>query len=352
MVLLSAYISVAPLVDYGREQLFYTMGRIDMGGPVQRLSLVNNFLQGARARGNDNPERWMLRLSYIPYQAFALQQYSNGIAGQTLVDVMIAGIPRIIWPDKPIISDQGSDFNYMLTGNRMSFASPGLFVEGYWNFGITGSVSVSLLYGLVLLIASRYARRVIRLGKIHYLPVVLFGVIIAGRPDDWFTTGLFGNVATAAMLHVVITLVVAASAVRRRVQPSSIRLGRIAVQIPIEPPCFCSLVGVQSCNVTHLSITRSSRTNIQARPPSLSLRWVVNGLEFGCAIRSLRDTPIGRVLTSWAVPGGSAVSLRRRPRLCGLDGGRLAGWSGSRASTSASQACGSTPLSLAVSIRV
>jgi hypothetical protein len=42
------------------------------------------------------------------------------------------------------------------------------------------------------------------------------------------------------------------------------------------------------------------------RQPGLSLRWVVNGLEFGCASRSLRDILIRRVPTSWAVPGGSA----------------------------------------------
>ena len=39
---------------------------------------------------------------------------------------------------------------------------------------------------------------------------------------------------------------------------------------------------------------------------ALSLRWVVNGLEFGCGLRSLRGTLVWRVPTSWAVPGGSA----------------------------------------------
>ena len=38
----------------------------------------------------------------------------------------------------------------------------------------------------------------------------------------------------------------------------------------------------------------------------LSLRSVVNGLEFGCGRRRLRGTRICRVPTGWAVPGGSA----------------------------------------------
>jgi len=42
------------------------------------------------------------------------------------------------------------------------------------------------------------------------------------------------------------------------------------------------------------------------RSPGLSLRWVVNGLEFGCVSRSLRGILVWRVPTSWAVPGGSA----------------------------------------------
>jgi hypothetical protein len=40
--------------------------------------------------------------------------------------------------------------------------------------------------------------------------------------------------------------------------------------------------------------------------PDLSLRSVVNGLEFGCGRRRLRGTRICRVPTGWAVPGGSA----------------------------------------------
>ena len=43
-----------------------------------------------------------------------------------------------------------------------------------------------------------------------------------------------------------------------------------------------------------------------AGPLDLSLRWVVNGLEFGRTFRSLRDVQIRRVPTSRAVPGGSA----------------------------------------------
>src|SRR5918998_6482058 len=39
---------------------------------------------------------------------------------------------------------------------------------------------------------------------------------------------------------------------------------------------------------------------------NLSLRSVVNGLEFGCVLGRLRDARTCRVPTGWAVPGGSA----------------------------------------------
>src|SRR3954468_16691185 len=41
----------------------------------------------------------------------------------------------------------------------------------------------------------------------------------------------------------------------------------------------------------------------QADLPDLSLRSVVNGLEFGCGLRRLRGTRICRVPTGWVVPG-------------------------------------------------
>jgi hypothetical protein len=82
-----------------------------------------------------------------------------------------------------------------------------------------------------------------------------------------------------------------------------------AVAVVDEQPVVCDEMAVPGGvrrQLAQLAVDGVPLSLLVGRDPGPSLRWVVNGLEFGRSLRCLRDTLLRRVPTSWAVPGGSA----------------------------------------------
>jgi hypothetical protein len=71
--------------------------------------------------------------------------------GDTLVGLLVAFIPRLIWPDKPDVA-VGQLFNkeFFHTGDAETYISPSHFGELYWNFGWTGALTGMVLIGALL----------------------------------------------------------------------------------------------------------------------------------------------------------------------------------------------------------
>ena len=70
--------------------------------------------------------------------------------GRTMIALLTAFIPRLLWPDKPDVG-VGQEFNHtFIHGEYDTFISPSHFGELYWNFGWSGVVFGMLLIGLLL----------------------------------------------------------------------------------------------------------------------------------------------------------------------------------------------------------
>jgi hypothetical protein len=73
--------------------------------------------------------------------------YQNG---RTLVELVVAFVPRVIWPDKPSVA-AGQVFNKeMLRGTGDTFISPSHLGELYWNFGWMGVIGGMTFIGMLL----------------------------------------------------------------------------------------------------------------------------------------------------------------------------------------------------------
>ena len=66
-------------------------------------------------------------------------------------------IPRVLWPDKPSISDTGVDFNYLLNLDIYTSSSPGIFAEAYWNGGWFYVALICLAVGFLFAGFTRYS---------------------------------------------------------------------------------------------------------------------------------------------------------------------------------------------------
>ncbi|RYD68487.1 MAG: hypothetical protein EOP58_00340 [Sphingomonadales bacterium] len=175
-------------------------------------ALVSDTLQvlGARADGEDLTRAdapdyqisWA-RLSYVNAGAFAISQYDQGLPGDSLRDIFIVWIPRIIYPDKPVITDIGREFTFRANGNYNSSTSPSIPAEGYWTFGWLGVVLFAALTAPVLALWSVYNVVALQRESWHLLLVVALGLRTGSRIDGMLVPDIVGPISAAVVLHLM-----------------------------------------------------------------------------------------------------------------------------------------------------
>ena len=78
--------------------------------------------------------------------------YEGFAKGETLIDAVLALIPRILWPDKPMVGGSG-DLMSRYTGEQFAVGtSIGItsVIEAYINFGTYGVISIFLFLGILM----------------------------------------------------------------------------------------------------------------------------------------------------------------------------------------------------------
>jgi len=195
--LLLLYSVLVPLTDYGRNALSGRYNSIVAGTLEERLDLVWQFANGkAEAATEDDVQRSWVRISYTNAGTFAISEYDNGRPGPSLDLAAAALIPRVLWPDKPNLTDIAIVFNTLATGNLQSSTSPGLFAEGYWAMGWLGLPVLMLPLGVVLTVISRYGIWIISTGRWWFFPLALLAMRMGLRVDGFYVPDVIGPSAT------------------------------------------------------------------------------------------------------------------------------------------------------------
>jgi hypothetical protein len=107
-------------------------------------------------------------------------------------------IPRALWPDKPVVSDIGTDFNEMVSGFNTSALGVVVFADAYWNFGWAGLL-IFIPAGFFLWWAGRNARQIVETRDWIMMPFVLITFRIAMSVDNflvlsWLTPGVIAAI--------------------------------------------------------------------------------------------------------------------------------------------------------------
>ena len=135
-------------------------------------------------------------------------------------------IPRIIYPEKPIITDVGRELSYAANGNDNSSSSAGLAAEAYWNGGWLYTISVAIFLALVFGLWTIYSYEVIQRKAWHLFFVVLIGMRMAIRVDGAFVSDIIGPIALVVLAHITLELMnrflpqALAGVMRRRAEQS------------------------------------------------------------------------------------------------------------------------------------
>lgn len=197
---------LVPLVNYGRIA-FDVLG---VKSASEATALLEDFAGGAAqdrlATLMPGVQSWWARLNYAPAQAFAVDAFDEGLAGDTFQLAAWVFVPRMLFPDKPITTT-GDKFNELVTRNPNSKSAPGMFAEGYWNAGWLGVVIVAAVMGMCYWGWERYTEaRLMPQLRVEYLPVAWMGLFTAIQQDSWFIPGTLGVIPFALLFHVLISV--------------------------------------------------------------------------------------------------------------------------------------------------
>jgi hypothetical protein len=194
---------LSPFVTFGR----IAYSNLGVGSVSQITSAVEEF--GSTEKDDlagilPGVQSWWTRFCYTNAQAFAMNDHDQGAGGETMQLALYAFVPRLLFPDKPLMTP-GRDFTAAVTGyDTDTHTAPGFFAEAYWNGGWMLVIVACLYVGVVFAGFDRFVKRTIGLGKYEFLPIVLIGITLGYSPDSWFAATFVGSLAQALGLYVIL----------------------------------------------------------------------------------------------------------------------------------------------------
>ena len=168
-------------VHYGRNVVSSEIGNISQADYSRRVEILSDYLSGETEKTSliNDRQGWWTRLNYINVQAFAIDARDSGESLDTFQNAWIRFIPRFFWPDKPIITGAGIDFNYLISGRDTSSLGLTIYGDAYWQFGWLGVILIMPLFGFMLAAMSLWSVYIITWRQFIYFPLVLLGIQIS-----------------------------------------------------------------------------------------------------------------------------------------------------------------------------
>jgi hypothetical protein len=203
-VVVLAFLAFQPMVGYGRTEIALRYGNIYGAGLIERLEIAQSYFDGGDNRAATSSQGGLTRLSYVSVAAFAIDRYDAGMKLNTLGNAFAVLVPRLLWPDKPIITQVGADMHFLVFRQTGSALGIGHFAEAYWNLGWSGIVLFTAVLALILSVFTRISMAFMARKDWLYLPVVFMGVIMGLRVDGHFVPDVLGGGWIAFCLGVVI----------------------------------------------------------------------------------------------------------------------------------------------------
>jgi hypothetical protein len=173
---------------------------------IKAVSDSGEYIDNLKDANEGDQEVWR-RFSYSSAQAFAMDAYDNGNPGRTFEPALWAFVPRLIYPDKPVIS-QGDVFTTLVKGENIGGpTSAGYFGEAYWNFGWFGVLLVSMFTGVLLAGGTQFNSNMASTGNYQYFPVALMALSVGYMVDGWFMAGTINSIPLMIFLYIMIKFI-------------------------------------------------------------------------------------------------------------------------------------------------
>jgi hypothetical protein len=183
-----------PIVAAGRYQLEQRYGSETQAGFVERYEIIREYVRSTAPFENGSEGSSALtRLSYVNGATLVIDRYDSGFPGDWPSLIPAVFVPRILWSDKPIITDIGRDIYELGTGRRTSQSGAGLFADAYWAMGWFGVALFMPIYGLILGLLTTTSARILHRGQWLYMPIVLMALRLGVRTDGHYLADVAGG---------------------------------------------------------------------------------------------------------------------------------------------------------------
>lgn len=198
---------IQPIANHGRAWMSGCCASLDAPADfAERVVIISKYFDGNALTADDNINYALVRFSYANVGTFVVSARDSGWEGDTFNYIFAVFVPRILWPEKPSLTDIAVDLNVAITGNPNSAVAPGFAAEGYWDGGWLGVVLMAFGAGVICYLWSLYSLEVQRVGAWHLFVIVLLGIRVGSRFDGFFVTDAVGPMAYAMVGHIVIML--------------------------------------------------------------------------------------------------------------------------------------------------
>jgi len=174
------------LVTYGRDNTGKEGLTIN-----ERIVLVQSFYGSGFDIRPEDYSTWS-RLCYTAPQTAAIDFYKQGDGGNAQDILHWVFVPRLLFPEKPVMSDAGADFHYKITGYRNSSTGIGVFISGYYQYGFLGVIFASIFCGWFLSQTSAMCHYMIKQKAFLLLPLGMIGIYVAFRVDGEIVSDYIG----------------------------------------------------------------------------------------------------------------------------------------------------------------
>jgi hypothetical protein len=200
---------INPLITLGRAHLSYeaenTLGtRIEILQDAARALLDPKFIffandplvLGVVKKPEERVRAIGRRFEVASIQGYLINEYDNDRPGNTLSNFWVTFIPRIVWPQKPIITSLGGELHmkyYNDPSQTNSALAPTYSAEAYWNYGPLGVALVSILLGLAIGWLTQYSFLAVYGVRSEYFIIAFPVVIWASFVESWIVSSYLGE---------------------------------------------------------------------------------------------------------------------------------------------------------------
>jgi hypothetical protein len=187
LALLLSLILVTPIAYQVRELTWS-----NNSSPNRFSSLTDVSLVDFRDHEETFYKVWS-RLDYTPWEESMMSQFDAGDTGTTYRYILWNFVPRIVYPEKPILAI-GQEIGYRIQGieQESSFAGT-VYGEMYWNGGWISVILSSAIYGLILGLISRVNLWLFSRNTWPALLIGLYGMIYGFTVDTHFSVDVIGQ---------------------------------------------------------------------------------------------------------------------------------------------------------------